>query len=426
MSELHTPRHVVISSDGHAGADLRDYKPYLESAFHDEFEAWAADFHDPWGDFDMEMESHGDDEIKMGRLSFVSSYSWDSPTRLAHMDAEGVAAEVIFPNTVPPFYPSGAVTAPAPSSAEEYRLRWAGVKAYNRWLADFCDLAPERRIGLAQVFLEDVDAAVAEVRWARSAGLRGVLLPPEHPDRPVPVYGARLDPLWAACAELGMPVHRHASTLGDADAVNDGVTGALGAHEGGFYFARALSQLMFGAVFERHPDLRFVFAESGIAWAAGELVKLDAEISLGRQKGHSGYPVFHKVAERLTTSPSERFRSNCWIAASLLRPAEMAVVDQLGVDRIMWGSDYPHTEGVFPHATLSLRLLFAGLPEDQVRQMIAGNAAALYGLDLVPLQTIADRIGPTVAEVATPVTADELPAFTMSVTVSAALDFAAK
>jgi predicted TIM-barrel fold metal-dependent hydrolase len=305
-------------------------------------------------------------------------------------------------------------------------LRNEGPKAYNRWLADFCDLAPERRIGLAQVFLEDVDAAVAEVRWARSAGLRGVLLPPEHPDRPVPVYGARLDPLWAACAELGMPVHRHASTLGDADAVNDGVTGALGAHEGGFYFARALSQLMFGAVFERHPDLRFVFAESGIAWAAGELVKLDAEISLGRQKGHSGYPVFHKVAERLTTSPSERFRSNCWIAASLLRPAEMAVVDQLGVDRIMWGSDYPHTEGVFPHATLSLRLLFAGLPEDQVRQMIAGNAAALYGLDLVPLQTIADRIGPTVAEVATPVTADELPAFTMSVTVSAALDFAAK
>jgi predicted TIM-barrel fold metal-dependent hydrolase len=292
-------------------------------------------------------------------------------------------------------------------------------------MADFCALAPERRIGLAQVFLEDVDAAVAEVRWARSAGLRGVLLPPEHPSRPVPVYETRLDPLWAACAELGMPVHRHAVTLGDVDAVNDGVSGALGAHEGGFYYSRALAQFMFGAVFERHPDLRFVFAESGIGWALTELMKLDAEVGLGRRKGHNGYPVFHKVAERLTISPSEQFRSNCWIAASLLRPAEMAVVDQLGSDRIMWGSDYPHTEGVFPHATLSLRLLFAGLPEDQVRRMVAGNAAALYGLDLVALQAIADRIGPTVAEVATPVTPDELPTSTMSVTVCAASDVAA-
>ena len=90
------------------------------------------------------------------------------------MNREGIAAEVVFPNTVPPFYPSGIITALAPQTEEEYRYRWEGIKAHNRWLVDFCTQLPGRRAGLAQVFLDDLDDAIAEMRWASEAGLSGV------------------------------------------------------------------------------------------------------------------------------------------------------------------------------------------------------------------------------------------------------------
>ena len=83
------------------------------------------------------------------------------------MDGDGIAAEMIFPNTVPPFYPRGIINSAGPATAEEYRLRRAGIKAHNRWLVDFCSQAPGRRVGLAQIFLNDVDDAVSEVRWAK-------------------------------------------------------------------------------------------------------------------------------------------------------------------------------------------------------------------------------------------------------------------
>jgi predicted TIM-barrel fold metal-dependent hydrolase len=414
-------RYVLVSSDAHAGADLRGYLPYLPSALHEAFDAWAGDFHDPWVDFDMAMEGPADEGLKMGRMSFVSPYSWDSDTRLAHMDQEGIAAEVVFPNTVPPFFPSGIITAAAPANAEEYRLRWAGVQAHNRWLVDFCAQAPHRRIGLAQVFLNDIDDAVAEVRWAKEAGLQGILLPCDHPKSLINLFDTRLDPLWAVCSELELPVHRHATSGGETESPNLPGALAVGAHEIEFFFMRALSHLIFGGVFERFPRLKFVFTESSIGWVPRELAKLDAELHFGGKKGHGGYPVFHTSAEMLTRTASEYWQRNCWFGASLLMPSDMALRDQLGVDTIMWGADYPHTEGSFPHSRLGLRLVFGDVPEQEVRRMLAGNAADVYDLDLGKLQAIADQIGPTVDEIATPVAVEELPEQTMSATVGFAL-----
>jgi hypothetical protein len=90
----------------------------------------------------------------------------------------------------------------------------------------------------------------------------------------------------------------------------------------------------------------------------------------------------------------------------------------VGVDTIMWGNDYPHHEGSFPHTKLALRLLFSEVPEGEVRQMLGTNAAEVYGFDLAGLQPLADRIGPTVDEIATPVTPDELPANSLSLTIA--------
>ena len=136
--------------------------------------------------------------------------------RLAHMDAEGIAGEVIFPKTVPPFYPSGAITAPAPSTEDEYLHRWAGIQAHNRWLVDFCAQTPGRRAGLVQVFLANIDDAIAEVRWAKEAGWAGVLIPGDHHSQLVNLYEPALDPFWAVCSELQMPVHRHSIMVSPA------------------------------------------------------------------------------------------------------------------------------------------------------------------------------------------------------------------
>ena len=407
--------YVLISTDAHAGADLLDYKPYLPAALHDEFDTWAASFHDPWADLDL--KTHYDDaDVLMGRASFVSRYSWDHEARVHHMTAEGIAAEVLFPNTVPPFYPSGAVTALAPRSADEYRLRWEGVKAHNRWAADFCALLPGRRAGLAQVFVDDIDAAIAEMHWAKEAGMSGVLIPGDAGA----LYDPRYDPLWAASCDLGLPVHRHAIIVTEETTGFATAAAAVGAHEFQFWVGRVIGHLVLGGVFQRFPDLKFVITETGCAWVPPELTKLDAEIAYGKVPGQ-GQVVFGKAVEGLERSATEYFQRNCWIGMSTVRPEEIAMRHQIGVDRLMWGADYPHTEGSFPHTRLALRLLFSDVPEDEVRVMTSISAADVYGLDLGYLQTIADEIGPTVEEVATPVAPEELPAQSMSASIMPAL-----
>ena len=107
--------------------------------------------------------------------------------------------------------------------------------------------------------------------------------------------------------------------------------------------------------------------------------------------------------------PSEYFARNVKVGASLMLGADVALRDQIGIGNVMWGADYPHHEGTFPRTTLALRLLFADVSEDEVRAMTSLNAAELYGFDLDVLEPIAGAIGPTVAEVATPVSPDELP-----------------
>jgi predicted TIM-barrel fold metal-dependent hydrolase len=415
-------RYLLISSDGHAGASIEGYKPYLAKAFHEEFEAWAAAFHDPWADFDKELADTDDVYLRIGVASASSPYNWESAERVEILEQQGIVAEVVFPNTVPPFYPSGAVTAPAPVP-QDYRQQWAGMQAHNRWLVDFCKDAPGRRAGLAQVFLSNLDDAIAEVRWAKAQGLAGVLIPSDHMLHLVNLYERRLDPFWKVCSELNMPVHRHAIAVGGAETEETGpAVIAVGAYETQLFFSRTLSHLMFGGVFQRFPDLQFVLTETGCAWIPPELKRLDGAVRLGRTKGEIAYPLYHRTVEGMDRMPSDYWRSNMQIGASLMVGRDMAARHELGVDRLMWGADYPHHEGSYPHTKLAVRLLFKGVPEDEVRKITSLNAARVYGFDVDALQKIADRVGPTVEEMATPVAADELPHASFSYTIGEAIE----
>src|SRR4029453_8543959 len=108
------------------------------------------------------------------------------------------------------------------------------------------------------------------------------------------------------------------------------------------------------------------------------------------------------AADDLTMAPSDYFARNCFIGASFMNPFEVDLRHEIGVDRIMWGNDYPHSEGTFPHSHAALRAAFAGVPEDEVRAMVGETAAKVYGFDLAALAPVAARVGPLVADVARP------------------------
>jgi hypothetical protein len=149
---------------------------------------------------------------------------------------------------------------------------------------------------------------------------------------------------------------------------------------------------------------------------------LEMEYQAGAIKGSLPYPLFHRAIEKMTMSPTEYFHRNCYIGASAMLHADVERRHELGVDRIMWGADYPHHEGTFPHTLLTLRLNLWDVPEDEVRAMTSGNAAHLYGFDLDQLQLVADRIGPTVEQVATPARREEIPAHSGCVAIAFAQD----
>ena len=389
-------RYVVISCDGHAGAPMHEYRDYLEHRYLAEFDEWAKSYVNPFEDL------RGADADR----------NWDSGRRLRELDADGVVAEVLFPNTIPPFFPSGNLVAKQPT-ADELELRWAGLRAHNRWMVDFCAAAPGRRAGMAQVFLNDVDAAVAEIEWAREHGLfGGVLLPGVPPDSGLaPLYAPDYEPIWSVCSALDMPVNNHTGTSGP-DFGPYPAASALWMIELGWYSHRVFWHLAFGGVFARHPRFQLVLTEGSAGWVPGVLHMLDEHYSrlmlAGSNESHFGY----ELARGMTLSPSECWYRQCYAGASFLRPDEAAVRYEIGVANIMWGQDYPHTEGTYPYTRESLRQTFAGVPVDEIAAMVGANAASVYGFDLDALGEVAARVGPTVEEIAQPLL--EIPSDSLS------------
>ncbi len=399
-------RQIVISTDGHCGADLWDYKPYLERGYHEAFDLWADNFHDVWAD---ELDQDRPVNNRSGVASAVTPLNWDSPLRLNYVDSQGIAAEVLFPNTAPPFYPSGVFTSPSPRSGEEYQLRFAGLRAHNRWLADFCSEAPERRAGFAQIFLDDIDDAVAEVRWAKENGLRGVLLPGDHVLKMVNLYYPRYEPLWAACAELELPIHRHAAA--PTESVYEGGEASQLVHfvEIQFYTSRAISHLIFAGVFERHPDLLFVTTEiASAAEIARDLIKMDMMYKLRDMgTGTPFYPHVKDALAKLKRAPSEYFASNCYVAG----PHDLRAARDAGIPNLMWGADIPHAEGTGPFTVEALRATLCDVPQPERDELLAQRAARVYQFDLDRLRPVAERIGPTVTQLETPLAPGSQPKY---------------
>lgn len=386
-------RLVIISADTHAGADIEGYRPYLASRWHDEFDRWSSTFESAWTDA-------ADDD-------FVLNH--DSDRRVAALEADGISAEVIFPNTYPPFFPGTSLAGTLPATAEEFDRRWAGLVAHNRWLVDFCAQVPGRRKGVVQILPNDVDVAVAEIRWAaKQPEICGALLASVPPNTIDPLYSSVYDPMWAALVETGMPVVTHAGG-GAPTLPDDPATLPVLIYEYAFWSHRTIWHLVFGGVFERFPELQLVITEQGgCKWLGRLAAALDAKFDalVDPQKQTIKFDNSSLVDRPMR--PSDHLRRNCWLGASFLQPHDVPHRHDLDVAHVMWGSDFPHREGTTPYTREALRAGLHDVPLDEVRSIVGGAAAGLYGFDLEALAAVADRVGPTAEEIATPL--DEVPA----------------
>lgn len=396
-------RYVVVSSDCHAGASLLGYRDYLEQRWHEQFDEWSKAFHDGWADHDEGM-------LRFGAASVTQERNWDSGLRLRELEQDGIVGEVLFPNTAPPFFPSGALAAPAPRNRAEYEHRWAGLRAHNRWLVDFCADAPGRRAGVAQIFLNDVQDAVTEIEWIAGSGLTGgILLPAVEPGSGLlPLHSDVYDPIFAACAANGIPVNHHAALAGQPEDM-DAAGWAVTLSEVPFFAGRGLWHLIFGGVFDRHPELRFIMTEQFVGWIPQKLMELDGFVASGKIDNTIVQKFCGAAFTQMDLLPSEYFQRNCLMGASFMLPHEATLRHQIGVERLMWGADYPHSEGSFPYSREALRATFAGIPEPECRLMLGETAAQVYNLDIAVLREAADRVGPTVDEISQPL--QEGPAF---------------
>jgi predicted TIM-barrel fold metal-dependent hydrolase len=411
---------VIVSTDTHIGprlrADLRPYCPTTRLSEFDEYAAASARYQEAMRQaapnqylpFDGSEPRH----LRNCRNALTPGH-YDMHARLRDLDADGVAAEVIFhgsQNDEPlPFTTLGD---PRNSqffknlAPEDPELALLGQQMFNNWLADVCSIEPERHLGLAYVPIWDVDAAVRELQRARELGLRAINFPCPQPWLP-PYNDRQWEPLWSAATDLGMPLVTHVGGGVNADYV--GMTGRIvRLIELPFFGTRAIPWMIFGGVFERHPGLKMVITEIFGDWWPQMTSDLDSAYQYART------PIlgedYSELIERCPRPPSEYCAENIFVGASFMSRTEAARAYADGYyTNYMWGSDYPHAEGTFqyqeqsdglPVSLLSLRSTFAGIPGHAVRAMLGTNAMDVYGFDSGALHEVAARIGaPTMTDI---------------------------
>ena len=299
---------------------------------------------------------------------------WDPHVRLGEMATDGVSAEVLFPSLALRLF-----------AMRDADLQRACFRVYNDWLAEYCSVATDRLIGIALLSAYDIDAAVAEAKRCRELGMRGVMLwqaPPEGLELNSPHY----DPLWAAIADLGMPLSLHILSgfdwsrrthedLPDEDSDDrDIVRGGYGYRGMTNYkllsVTNALHDLIFSGALERHPGMRLSLVESEIGWIPFILERWDKY-----------YRRPTRAVDTLMAMPSEIFARQVY-ATFIDDDYGTRQLSWWGAAKCMWSSDFPHVASSWPDSRDVISRCLAGLPVPVQERLGWKNCAELYGLQL--------------------------------------------
>ncbi len=384
-------QYRIISTDGHTIEPPHLWETYLPKRFHDRMPRLVKDPKggDAWelvpgappmplglvtnrgehGKRYEELEWYGETYADM------RAGAYDGAARLAEQRLDGVDAEVLFPSQ----RTMGTFMAQAD---DDYHL--AGVEAYNQWMHDeFAAADPNRLVGLYQMPCVDIDTSVAKLEEAQGLGARGVIL------SAFPSGNPRLseadDPFWAAAEQSQLPLHIHGGLnlaggrqRGDARAARDSGRAAafldklpdLQTMGGAVAQASAfMSNLIYSEMFDRFPGLTCVAVECGAGWVPNWLEHMDDH--WWRNRTWTG--------SQLKMLPSDYFRRN-WKMTFIREPFAMAVRHWIGVDNLMWSTDYPHHRHDWPYSRRIIAETMVGVPADERQKMLCDNARGLYRL----------------------------------------------
>ncbi len=304
-----------------------------------------------------------------GRIDSAKGYRFeqqrpganDAKARLLDQDSQGVTGEVIYPGWL------------IVHSIQDFDLKAACVSAYNDWLfEDFCSYDPNRLVGAAALPVGNgpIEAAIAEAhKWA-DRGAKTFLLPQAVPGK---AWGdEHFDPMWAALEEIGLPVSFHQAAGQVAVFDNKLTPGAFWTIAIGnkISLGWVFMQLVYGAIPERFPNLRFVLVEGGIGWIAYQLTTMDHMFD-----DHHAWTV-----PELKMKPSDYFWRQFWATFEDDRPG-ILTLPLLDPGRLMWAGDYPHTEGNFPRGQEYVEHDFEGVAPAVTQAITYDNAVKLYQVE---------------------------------------------
>jgi predicted TIM-barrel fold metal-dependent hydrolase len=257
-------------------------------------------------------------------------------------------------------------------------LMSAIFRAYNDWLAEFCQSDPARLKGIAMINLDSVADGVAELERTAKLGFAGAMIseyPPEDRRYDHPSY----EPFWAAAQDLRMPLSLHTATrrVGlNSGAAKRTIHDASRRATKAFLPALSLSDIIFSGVCERYPRLQLAIVEFELSWASYLLSTMDYTYRERHEEAA------HRFKDELV--PSDFFHRQVFLSFQE-DAVGIRLRDVIGTRNIMWGSDYPHSESTFPRSLEILDRILLGVPDEDRARIVGANAAELYGFDLARL-----------------------------------------
>jgi len=337
--------HVVKNFEGHEGAFF-----YLGR----EGEAARAD----------ELVNATDDDQRLADLTRAGS---DPAFRLKLIAADGVAAEVL--------NPTWGLWIPRIRDGE---IRRACATVFNDWITDYCSQDRKRLIPVGLVPIDDIDWAVTEANRLVRRGLRGIMVPIQPIEGAPPYRNAVYDRFWAVAEEAGIPITLHIVT----GRVRDPFT-YHGASERGEVprsfidlFGEAApvlaNEFIFGGIFDRFPRLKILLSEYDASWLPILKYRVD------RIETFPGLASLKK--------PARRYVEENVFVGIINDPLAARLRNEIGVDRILWGSDFPHPPCPYPKTRERLDDILAGVTDAERQAIVADNVISLYGIDIEAAQ----------------------------------------
>jgi predicted TIM-barrel fold metal-dependent hydrolase len=369
-------KHRLISADDHVDLSHDRVKSFLATKHHGEYDdalmTFAASMQ-PMRSVDAnqrwrEQQGLDPDEPISGmgenraHPAFGRAGHTDPIERLKDMDTDGVEASSSYCEVSAFRYLYMLETAAAEAT-----------RAFNTALGEFASADPQRLVVSYQIPIHDIDAAVAEVTWAAEHGCRSLQLPVFPAELGLPDYwDGRYDPLWAAIQDADLPICCHIglnTRLEDLARRDPTPQKGIFVPMVGLSSGEALGMWVLTGVFERFPRLKVVFVEPGLGWVSWWVYIAD---DMAARQGYE-FP-------GLTRLPSEYFRQNVYLTFIDEPDAMKHARDRLGIENIMWSSDYPHPVSSWPRSQALVEEMFRDASEDERELVLAGNAARVWNL----------------------------------------------